>query len=54
MKFVSVDKMSKKNRAAFYNIQRNTWGVLKPYSRKHKSGKTFKRIKGATTYDLAV
>ena len=29
----SVEKMSKKNRKAFYNMQRNGWNGVNPFSR---------------------
>ena len=52
MKFVCVEKRSKKEQAKFNNIFRGNWGTLNPVSRKHKSKKDFKREKGPSKYDL--
>lgn len=52
MKFVSLEKMSKKKQAEFHKAQRNTWGNLNPTSRRHKSDKDFHRVKRPTRFYL--
>ena len=38
-KFVTLDKMSKKQKREFYSMRRGTWGELSPVTKKVKNGK---------------
>ena len=44
-KFVTLDKMNKKQKREFYSMRRNTWGELSPVTRKVKNGKAYDRNK---------
>ena len=43
MKIISIDKMSKKARRAFYAGQRGSWNGVKPVTRVVKSKKVYDR-----------
>ena len=40
---VSVEKMSKKDRKAYFAAQRNTWGSLNPVTRKPENSRAYNR-----------
>ncbi|MDO4458464.1 MAG: hypothetical protein Q4C42_00005 [Clostridia bacterium] len=44
-KFVSVEKLSKKAKKAYYNEQRSTWGVANPATKVVESKKAYNRKK---------
>ena len=44
-KNVSVEKMSKKDRKAYFSAQRNTWGALNPTTRKPEHSGAYNRAK---------
>lgn len=45
IKFVSIDKRSKKARKEYYAKRRITWGELNPVTRSVPSGKSYNRKK---------
>lgn len=52
-KYVTLDKMSKKQKREFYSSLRNTWGELNPVTRKVKNGKAYDRAKAKReSYEL--
>lgn len=44
-KYVTLDKMNKKQKREFYSMRRNTWGEFSPITRKAKNGKAYDRAK---------
>ena len=44
-KYVTLDKMNKKQKREFYSMRRNTCGELSPVTRKVKNGKAYDRNK---------
>ena len=44
-KYVTLDKMNKKQKREFYSMRRNTWGEFSPVTRKVKNGKAYDRNK---------
>ena len=42
-KYVTLDKMNKKQKREFYNMRRGTWGELSPVTKKVKNGKAYDR-----------
>lgn len=44
-KFVPYEKMSKRRQKEIDKIKRNTWGALKPVTRKVKNAKAYKSEK---------
>ena len=42
-KYVTLDKMSKKQKREFYSMRRGTWGELSPVTKKVKNGKAYDR-----------
>ena len=44
-KFVTLDKMSKKQKREFYSMRRGTWGDFSPVTKKVKNGKAYDRNK---------
>ena len=44
-KYVTLDKMNKKQKREFYSMKRGTWGELSPVTRKPKNPKAYDRAK---------
>lgn len=44
-KYVTLDKMNKKQKREFYSMRRSTWGELNPVTRKPKNPKAYDRAK---------
>ena len=44
-KYVTLDKMNKKQKREFYSMRRNTWGEFNPVIRKPKNPKAYDRAK---------
>ena len=44
-KYVTLDKMSKKQKHEFNSMRRGTWGDFNPVTRKVKNGKAYDRNK---------
>lgn len=44
-KFITLDKMNKKQKREFYSMRRGTWGELNPVTKKVKNGKAYDRNK---------
>ena len=42
-KYVTLDKMNKKQKREFYSSLRGTWGEFNPTTRKVKNGKAYDR-----------
>lgn len=41
--YLSVSKMSKKDRKAYFAAQRSDWGTVRPFTRVKPSGKAYNR-----------
>jgi hypothetical protein len=44
-KYITLDKMSKKQKREYYSSLRSTWGELNPVTRKPKNPKAYDRAK---------
>ncbi len=44
-KYVTLDKMNKKQKKEYYSSLRGTWGALSPVTRKPKNPKAYDRAK---------
>lgn len=44
-KYITLDKMNKKQKREYYSSLRGTWGEFSPVTRKVKNGKAYDRNK---------
>lgn len=51
MKYVTIDKMSKKAQREIYSSRRLTWGDVNPVTKSVPSGKVYNRKKVKFDYD---
>ena len=49
-KYVTLDKMNKKQKHEFYSSLRGTWGELSPVTRRPKNPKAYDRAKSKREY----
>ncbi|MBO5867536.1 MAG: hypothetical protein J6Q54_01350 [Oscillospiraceae bacterium] len=52
-KFVPYEKLSKKERRKQDSARRNTWGALKPVTRKPKNSRAYDRKKLQSSWDMS-